>query len=119
MDIFVNIAAVILILAIIWWFWLSTAKAQTISEKQVVEILLEDGVYNPARIEVAAGQTFSLRFIRKDASPCAEKVLFNQLDKSLELPLNQPREIELNISKAGEYSFCCEMNMYRGTLLVR
>jgi len=122
-DAIVNAGGIILIVAIIWWFWLSSVKASQISASQLsgnqpIEIIVEDGVYSPARIEVPSNQELTLRFIRKDASPCAEKVIFTQLDKSLELALNKPTDIKLMIKEAGEYDFSCEMQMYRGRLLV-
>ena len=115
----VNLIGILIITAIIWWFWLSSVKAKSIDNNQLIEILVEDGVYSPARIEVPVNKKFTLRFIRKDASPCAEKVLFDKLDKTLILPIDQPVEIELNLAEAGEYAFTCDMQMYRGSLLVK
>jgi len=57
---------------IVWWFWLSTPKAQRAVARGVIDVLVDGGVYTPARIEVAAGQPVTLRFLRKDPSPCAE-----------------------------------------------
>lgn len=123
MDITINLIGVVLIVGIIWWFWLSVPISVTWAEKatnnHLIEILLEDGVYTPSRIEVPLNQEFTLRFIRNDASPCAEKVLFEHLDQSLELPLKKPADITLNLTEAGEYAFNCEMNMYRGVLLAK
>lgn len=118
-DLMINVLGLMLIAAIIWWFWMSSVKAKTIDNSQLIEILVEDGVYTPARIEVSANKKFTLRFIRKDASPCAEKVLFEGMDKNLVLPLGQPVEIELNLPTSGEFAFTCEMQMYRGSLLVK
>lgn len=117
-DILINVSGLMLIAAIVWWFWLSDPEAKRIND-QLIEILVEDGVYAPARIEIPANQSVTLRFLRKDASPCAEKVIFEQLDKSLELALSQPTELTLSIAEAGEYAFTCEMQMYRGSLIVR
>ena len=119
MTLTVNLIGILIIAAIVWWFWLSSVKAKSIDNSQLIEILVKDGVYSPARIEVRANQNFTLRFIRKDASPCAEKVLFDKLDKILELPLDHSIEITLNIAEAGEYAFTCDMQMYRGSLLVK
>ena len=119
MTLGVNLLGIIIIVLIIWWFWFSTTKAKVIDESRLIEILVEDGVYTPARIEVAANQKFTLRFLRKDPGPCAEKVVFDQLDKSLVLPVNETVELELNLEEAGEYSFTCDMQMYRGSLIVK
>ena len=77
----VNLTGLALIVLIVWWFWLSTPKAQKVSSN-VVDILVDNGTYTPSRIEVEAGKKTRLRFLRKDASPCAEKVVFEKFDIS-------------------------------------
>ncbi len=114
----VNIAGLILAGLIVWWFWLSKPKTQR-AARGVIDILVEGGVYTPARIEVAAGKLVTLRFLRKDPSPCAEKVLFDELGVSADLPIGQPVELTVTPSKAGEYAFTCQMQMYRGMLVVK
>lgn len=119
MDILVNVFALALVAAIIYWFWFSSVKVKKISKQQSVEVLVKDGVYSPARIEVTVGQFFTLCFIRKDATPCAEKVIFDTLDKVLELPLDHQVDLELQINEKGEYAFNCDMQMYRGVIVVK
>ena len=114
----VNLIGVLLIAAIVWWFWLSKPRAKQI-QSDVVEILVDNGVYSPARIEVKAGQSLRLSFLRKDPSPCAEKVFFESLGISHDLALNERTEIKLDKVLPGEYEFTCQMQMYRGSLIVR
>lgn len=114
----VNAGGVLAIGLIVWWFWLSKPKALH-AARGVIEITVEGGVYTPARIEVAAGQTVRLRFLRKDPSPCAEKVLFDDLGIAADLPIGQPVELTITPKEPGEYAFTCQMQMYRGTLVVR
>lgn len=114
----VNIAGVLLIGLIIYWFWLTTPRKVSATQAKPVEILVKDGVYSPARIQAKQGEKIRLRFIRKDPSPCAAKVIFNALGKTLELPTNQSAEIELQLDEAGEIDFTCDMQMYRGKLIV-
>jgi len=114
----VNLAGAGLIVFIVWWFWMSKPKAQK-SISNIVDIIVENGVYMPSRIEVTAGKKTRLRFFRKDASPCAEKVLFDDLGVSADLPLNQYIEIELLPNEPGEYPFTCQMKMYQGSLVVK
>ncbi|MDH5436548.1 MAG: cupredoxin domain-containing protein [Gammaproteobacteria bacterium] len=117
MDFVINLVALAIIGFIIWWFWLS--KAKTIrAASNVMEIVVENGVYTPARIEIPINTPVILRFVRKDSGPCAEKVIFHELDINETLPLNKPRDIMINVDKAGEYTFTCEMQMYRGALVV-
>jgi plastocyanin domain-containing protein len=115
----VNLSGVILIGLIVYWFWLATPRKVTASNAGLIEIHVKNGVYTPAYIEVKKGETIRLRFVREDPSPCAEKVIFNSLNKSLELPLNGSAEIELHLQQAGEIDFTCEMQMYRGKLVVK
>ncbi len=118
MQLLVNIAGVLLIGLIIYWFWLATPRKVTPNQASSVEILVRDGVYSPAYIQVKKGEKVILRFIREDPSPCAAKVIFNSLGKTLELPVNESTEIELQLNDAGEIDFTCDMQMYRGKLVV-
>lgn len=115
----INIGAVLLIVLIVWWFWLSRPKVQHFSGAGPIEIIVENGVYTPARIEVPAGQPVTLRFLRKDPSPCAEKALFDELGVGADLPVGKPQDVTVTPPKPGEYEFTCQMRMYRGTLVAR
>ncbi|WP_455366287.1 cupredoxin domain-containing protein [Kaarinaea lacus] len=117
-TILVNLAGVALILLIVWWFWLSKPKAQK-AGNDVIEILVDNGTYTPSRIEVPAGKKTRLRFFRKDASPCAEKVVFERFNISADLPLNQAKEIEVTPDEPGEYRFTCQMQMYKGSIVAK
>ena len=117
-TIFVNIVGLVFIGLIVWWFWFSKPKTQR-ATSNTIDIVVDGGVYTPARIEVAAGQPVTLRFLRKDPSPCAEKVLFDELGIAADLPIGQPVELTLTPKEAGEYAFTCQMQMYRGTLVVK
>ncbi len=114
-----NLAALGVIGLIVWWFWLSRPKARRATDAGPIEIVVENGVYTPARIEVPAGKTATLRFLRKDPNPCAEKVLFDAFGVSAELPLGKPVTVAVTPDKPGEYEFTCQMRMYRGTLVAR
>jgi plastocyanin domain-containing protein len=79
---------------------------------------VEHGVYQPAHIHLEAGQATSIGFERLDGSPCAEKVLFPDLEISEDLPVNRKKTVLIPPLKAGEYEFHCQMQMYRGKLIV-
>jgi plastocyanin domain-containing protein len=111
----VNIAGFALIALIVWWFWLykpSTVEA----DRDELVVVVDNGIYLPSNIRVAAGKATQLRFLRKDPSPCAETLLLPDLNISATLPLNRTRTIELPAMPAGEYEFHCQMKMYRGVL---
>ncbi len=118
-DILINLIGLSLIGLIVWWFWLSRPRAQLVSGIGPIEIVVDNGVYTPARIEVPAGKPVTLRFVRKDPSPCAEKVLFDNLGVSADLTVGKPLDVTVTPSKSGEYEFTCQMRMYRGRLAAR
>lgn len=115
----INIAGLIVIGFIIWWFWLAKPKAKISRQNDIIEVIAENGTYSPSFIQAGKGQSLTLRFVRKDANPCAEKVVFADLNKSADLPLEEPRDITLTIDTPGTYEFTCQMGMYRGKLLVQ
>ena len=118
MTIIINIAGLLLIGLIIWWFWFSKPRLYSAKKKDLIEILVKDGVYQPAYIQIERHRPVTLRFTRVDASPCAEMVVFNTLNVNQPLPLNQPIDVKLTLEKPGEYEFTCQMGMYRGKLIV-
>ena len=113
----INIAGLLLIALIVWWFWLYKPKATQLANNDVV-ILLENGIYTPSRIKLPANRSISLEFLRKDKSPCAEMLLVPDLNISEALPLNKAKKIVLPAMTAGKYNFHCQMQMYRGQLIV-
>jgi plastocyanin domain-containing protein len=113
----VNLAGLALISLIVWWFWLYRPADVALAD-EALEITVENGVYQPARLRVAPNTAVTLRFIRKDDSPCAETVIFPDLDISATLPVGQPTAVRLPPLQAGEYAFHCQMQMYRGVLKV-
>ena len=115
--ILINIFGLLLIALIVWWFWLYKPNATSIADDDIV-ITVDNGIYQPARLKVSAGQPVTLTFLRKDASPCAATVVFPDADISEELPLNKAKAIVLPAMPRGEYAFTCQMQMYRGTLVV-
>ena len=115
----VNLGGAAVIGLIVWWFWLSRPRARQASADTPIDIVVADGVYTPARIEVPAGRPVTLRFLRKDPSPCAEKVVFDGFNTVRDLPLGQPVDLTIVPERPGEYEFTCQMKMYRGTLVVK
>lgn len=117
MSLLVNIFGLLLIAAIVWWFWLAGRKNGGEHYTDTLEILVKDGVYDPDRIEVPAGEEITLHFRREDPSPCAEYVVFTDLDISKQLTVHKVTELSLPALQKGEYPFTCQMKMYRGLLV--
>ncbi|MCO1334738.1 cupredoxin domain-containing protein [Microbulbifer sp. OS29] len=118
--ILVNAIGLLIILAVIWWFWLGPKRSagQLVSSAGKLQILVKDGVYEPDRIRLPAGCAVTLYFRREDPSPCSEWVLFPDLEVSAELALNKATPVEIPEAEPGEYPFNCQMQMYRGTLIL-
>ncbi|HEY7866476.1 MAG TPA: cupredoxin domain-containing protein [Psychromonas sp.] len=118
----INLLGIGLILLIIWWFWLYSAKnGQKISENKTngeISIVVQDGVYQPSTIALSPNTGTTLKFTRKDPSPCAATVIFPDFEISEELPLNKTIEIKLPMMEKGKYVFHCQMQMYKGYLIV-
>lgn len=113
----INIGGLVAIALIIWWFWVVKPKSRKESGVQPIDVLVSDGVYTPARIEVPVGRPIVLRFLRKDPSPCAEKVVFDDFGISADLAVGEKTDVTVIPGKAGEYEFTCQMKMYRGVLV--
>jgi plastocyanin domain-containing protein len=114
-----NIIGILVIAFIIWWFWLAKPKAKPTAQNDIVEVIVENGVYSPSIIEASKGQPLTLRFLRRDPSPCAEKVFFSALNVNADLPINEPKDIQLTVNTPDSYEFTCQMGMYRGKLLIQ
>lgn len=118
-EIIVTVAGLVLIGLIIWWFWLSTPKAAHVDRNAPVDIQVKNGTYQPAAVEVPAGQPVRLNFTRYDATPCAEKVVFASLGITADLPVERTQSVSLPALKPGTYEFTCQMGMYRGRLIAK
>lgn len=114
-----NLIGVALIVFIVWWFWLWKPKAAVKAKEKAIEIIVDNGVYDPAVIEANVNTTITLRFFRKDQTPCSSTVVFDDFGVSAELPVNQKHDLVLHLTKPGEFEFTCQMGMYRGRLIVR
>lgn len=113
----VNLVGIALIALIVWWFWLYKPDEVAAAAEQLL-IVVENGTYQPAHIKLEANKPIELQFLRKDANPCSETVLFPALEISEILPLDRAVRIVLPPLAKGDYEFHCQMQMYRGTLKV-
>lgn len=113
----INIAGLVLIALIVWWFWLYKPMDVELTAKDKV-IVVDNGIYTPSRIRLPPNQEVTLTFLRKDSSPCAEMVVIPGLEFSTNLPVGKEKKIALPAMAKGEYDFHCQMKMYRGQLIV-
>ena len=118
MMLLIDLAGLLLIGFIVWWFWLYR-PAVLPAFGGTVEVRVKDGSYDPAFISAQVGRPLRLRFVREDATPCAEYVLFEDFGIQQRLPLGEPVEFTIVPDRAGRFDFTCQMQMYRGVLTVR
>ena len=117
-DTLVNLLGIAAIAGIVWWFWLSRPSARRAASDARSPIIVDGGVYTPGDIEIPAHEARVLRFLRRDPSPCAERLIFDDLNVSADLALGEVTEIHVPATPSGVYAFHCQMGMYRGRLLV-
>lgn len=115
--IMINVIGIALILLIVWWFWLYRSKSSGADSLPSV-VVVADGVYEPAHFRLPAGEPVTLYFLREDPSPCAEMVVFPDLEISSQLPVDKETPVHLPALKPGNYRFHCQMQMYKGELTV-
>ena len=75
--------------------------------------------FDPASIEVKAGQPVQLAFFRPNEANCAREVVFPDLGIRKELPPGQIVVVDITPPKSGALGFECGMKMLKGQLIVR
>lgn len=74
--------------------------------------------YHPDRVEARAGEPLTLVFTRTTDEGCGQELVIADQGIERDLPLNEPVEVTFT-PEAGEVTFACGMDMYRGTVVVR
>jgi YHS domain-containing protein len=119
--VFVDLAGLTAIAAILWYFFLSRradeAAAEAVGGIQEVRITVKGG-YSPDRIVARPGLPLRLHFDRQEEAPCSEEVVFPDFGVRRSLPAFAITTIELPGKPAGSYGFACGMDMLHGTLVV-
>lgn len=113
----VNIAGILLIALIVWWFWLYKSP-EVLADKNGLIIIVDHGIYQPSHIKMTANKPKTLIFLRKDTSPCSETLVIPDLKISETLPLNKNKIIRIPAMLPGNYKFHCQMQMHRGQITV-
>lgn len=116
----VDILGFILIFLVAWYFWFSRKKGERVALAGGVQeaVVTVKGGYTPDVIVVKAGKPVRLTFLRRESSPCSERVVFKDFDKSSLLPEGEKVSMEFTPENPGEYEFGCQMGMYKGRLVV-
>lgn len=119
-EIGVLIAAVLLIVAVLWFFFGPKKRSEvsmTDSGVQEIKVTVRGG-YSPDALVVKKGKPVRLNFYRAETASCSEQVVFGDFGIVRDLPAFETTSIEFTPDKEGEFTFACGMNMLRGKLVV-
>lgn len=104
---------------LLWFFFGPKTGKAAVFQAGVQEATIRvEGAYQPNRITLKAGVPARLKFDRREATDCSNRVVLPDFGISRALPAFATTTIDFTPEEPGEYSFACAMNMYRGTLVV-
>lgn len=83
------------------------------------KVVVSRNGFTPQEISFAKGQPLKLAFYRADAENCASELVFKDLNIRKKLPVGEVVTVDIPTAKAGEFSFACGMNMYKGKVVVQ
>lgn len=84
-----------------------------------VTITVTEKGYEPEVVTVAAGKPVTLVVTRTTAQTCATELVLKEHGINQPLPLGQTVEITFTPAHAGELTYACAMDMYKGKVIVR
>jgi plastocyanin domain-containing protein len=84
-----------------------------------VTITVTDKGFEPEVVTVAAGKPVTLVVTRTTAQTCATELVMPAQNINRDLPLGQTVEITFTPDKAGELTYACAMDMYKGKVVVK
>ena len=104
-----------------WYFFLAerrTAQA-VVAGGGVQEVTITvAGGYEPAAVQVRAGQPVRLLFDRQETSGCSEEVVLPAFGIRRFLAPFKKTPVEFTPATPGTYEFTCGMSMLRGKIVV-
>lgn len=89
------------------------------SEVGRVAITVTEKGFEPEVVTVEAGKPVTLVVTRTTAKTCATELVMPAHGIRQPLPLGQAVEITFTPEKAGELSYACGMDMYKGRVIVK
>jgi len=111
----------VVVLLYVWWLKYTRGQKGVSAKEsvgtQVFDILVK-GVYSPNVIRAKVGRPVRINFIRKEDNECSRFVVFSDFKIRKELPEGEVVPVEFMPDRPGEFSFTCDMSMYRGKLIV-
>ena len=96
----------------------SCASKSTTDASQRVSIQVTEQGFEPAVVNVKAGQPVTMLVKRTTDRTCATEVVMKEHNINQPLPLNQEVEITFTPTRSGDLVYACAMDMYKGTVHV-
>lgn len=84
-----------------------------------VAITVTEKGFEPEVVTVSAGKPVTLVVTRTTAKTCATELVMPAHGINQPLPLGQAVEITFTPDKAGELTYACAMDMYKGKVVVK
>lgn len=89
------------------------------AEPARVAITVTEKGFEPEAVTVAAGQPVTLVVTRTTAQTCATELVMPAHNINQPLPLGEAVEITFTPDQAGELTYACAMDMYKGKVIVK
>lgn len=93
------------------------AAAALPAKERVITLEVTGKGFEPADLELKAGEPVRLRITRRTDRTCAKEVVVPGYVEKTELPLNQPVEIAFTPKEAGSIRYGCAMGQMAGGVL--
>ncbi len=86
---------------------------------RTLEISVTEDGFEPTPIKVKKDEPLKLVVTRKTQATCAKKLVLDEANVSVDLPLNKPVEVLFTPKKSGRVKYGCQMGkMISGILIV-
>jgi len=93
------------------------AESVTADGTRIIPVLVKAGSYDPDKIKAKPNEKLDLRFTRVTDSGCAAQVSVGG-GQLVDLPINQPVDVEVTAPASGKIAFACGMDMQSGVIIV-
>lgn len=99
----------------------ATDKAPPTTAGDRIAISVTEKGFEPDNVSVPSGKPVTLVFTRKTDSTCAKEVIISIEGQKIEkkLPLDEAVAVEVTFPKAGQVTYACGMDMFKGVVTVQ
>lgn len=95
------------------------SSGKSVADSGRVAITVTEKGFEPEVVTVAAGRPVTLVVKRTTANTCATDLVMPAQGINQPLPLDKAVEITFTPAKAGELTYACAMDMFKGKVIVK